>query len=254
MLSFSHVKTAVLFVAALVLAIVILGVRTPLVEGAGVSPSVVNSEERCAECHKDEVDGFLRSKMAHSMRLPANEPQGAVRTSDTNLRMFSNQDGNWQTLESHGHSETYRVEYVIGSGAHASGYIVSLANHLFQSPVAYYQRRKAYGLAPGYEPESDPDFTRPIKPGCLFCHAGTFTAVAGTINQYASPPFSHLAISCSQCHGPEGEHLASPDSSNIVNPATLEPASRDSICEQCHLKGVARVLNPGKQFTDFVPG
>jgi hypothetical protein len=252
--SFSHVKTAILFVTAMVLAIVILGIRTPLVEGSGVSPSVVNSEERCAECHKDEVDGFLRSKMAHSMRLPANEPRGAIRTSDTNVRMFSNQNGNWQTLESHGHSETYHVEFVIGSGTHASGYIVSLANHLFQSPVAYYQRRTAYGLAPGYEPESDPDFTRPIKPGCLFCQAGTFTAVAGTINQYASPPFSHLAISCSRCHGPEGKHLASPDSSNIVNPATLEPASRDSVCEQCHLKGVARVLNPGKQFTDFVPG
>jgi tetratricopeptide (TPR) repeat protein len=34
----------------------------------------------------------------------------------------------------------------------------------------------------------------------------------------------------------------------------LDPASRDSVCEQCHLKGVARVLNPGKQFTDFAVG
>jgi hypothetical protein len=168
--------------------------------------------------------------------------------------MYSNLEGTWQTLESHGHTETYRVNYVIGSGTHASGYIVSLANHLFQSPVAYYRRKAAYGIAPGYETESDPDFTRPVKPGCIFCHAGSFAPVSGTINEYAAQPFSHLAIGCSRCHGPVSDHLADPSRSNIVNPASLDPASRDSVCEQCHLKGVARVLNPGKQFTDFVVG
>jgi photosynthetic reaction center cytochrome c subunit len=34
----------------------------------------------------------------------------------------------------------------------------------------------------------------------------------------------------------------------------MEPAARDSICEQCHLFGVARVPNPGKRLSDFVPG
>ncbi|HEY2472338.1 MAG TPA: hypothetical protein VGI45_31415 [Terracidiphilus sp.] len=160
----------------------------------------------------------------------------------------------WQTLESHGHTETYHVNFVIGSGTHASGYIVSLANHLFQSPVAYYRRQTAYGLAPGYETESDPDFTRAVKPGCIFCHAGSFAPVPGTINEYGAQPFLHLAIACSRCHGPAAAHLAHPSPSNIVNPARLDPASRDSVCEQCHLKGVARVLNPGKEFTDFVAG
>ena len=168
--------------------------------------------------------------------------------------MYSNRDGTWQTLESHGNTETYRVNYVIGSGTHASGYLVSLASHLFQSPVAYYRRQVAYGLAPGYETESDPDFTRPVKPGCLFCHAGSFSPVPGTINEYGSPPFLHLAIGCSRCHGRVDAHLARPSPSNIVNPASLDPASRDSVCEQCHLKGVARVVNPGKKFTDFVVG
>jgi len=41
---------------------------------------------------------------------------------------------------------------------------------------------------------------------------------------------------------------------SIVNPAKLKPAARNSICEQCHLKGVVRVLNPGKSFEDFHPG
>lgn len=222
------------------------------VKEAGASEAA--EADACIRCHKEQVDGFARSKMAHSMRVPAHEPEGVVHAPQATLRMDSNQDGTWQRLESDGHTETYRVDYVIGSGTHASGYIVSLANHLFQSPVAYYRRKAAYGLAPGYENEADPDFTRPVKPGCVFCHAGAFAPVSGTINEYDAQPFQHLAIGCSRCHGPTAVHLARPSPANIVNPASLAPAARDSVCEQCHLKGVARVLNPGKLFTDFVPG
>jgi hypothetical protein len=217
-------------------------------------PSEQDEASECADCHAEEVKGFAHSKMAQSMRLPVREPEGSVHTPEATLKMTSNADGTWQTLESHGHSETYRVNYVIGSGAHASGYIISLSDHLFQSPVAFYRKKAAYGLAPGYETESDPDFTRPVKPGCLFCHTGSFAPVSGTINQYAAQPFAHLAISCSRCHGPGSSHIADPTSANIVDPARLDPASRNSVCEQCHLKGVARVLNPGKDFTDFVVG
>lgn len=218
--------------------------------------SITEHEEAddCADCHEKEVDGFARSKMAQSMRLPADEPQGTVQIPGTAIRMYSNREGVWQRLESQGWTETFRVAYVIGSGTHANGYIVSLANHLYQSPVAYYRHRSAYGLAPGYEHEPNPDFTRPIEPGCLFCHAGSFTPVSGTANEYAPKPFVHLAITCSRCHGPVDAHLRHPGASNIVNPARLDADARDSVCEQCHLKGVARVLNPGKRFEDFVPG
>jgi hypothetical protein len=234
----------------LCLASLVLVKRIPIVASAREA----DQEDACINCHRDEVNGFARSKMAQSMRLPTHEPDGVVRAPQATLLMSTNREGTRQTLESHGQTETYRVDYVIGSGTHASGYIVSLANHLFQSPVAYYRRKTAYGLAPGYETESDPDFTRPVKAGCLFCHAGAFAPVSGTINEYAAQPFSHLAIGCSRCHGPVAAHLADPGPSSIVNPASLDPASRDSVCEQCHLKGVARVLNPGKQFTDFVAG
>jgi hypothetical protein len=227
--------------------------QTPRV-AAAVTVGEADPQDACVGCHKDEVNGFARSKMAQSMRLPTHEPEGIVRTPQTTLRMYSNREGSWQSLESHSHTETYRVDYVIGSGTHANGYIISLADHLFQSPIAYYRRKAAYDLAPGYESVQDPDFTRPVKPGCIFCHAGSFTPVSGSINEYSAQPFSHLAISCSRCHGPVAAHLAEPGPSTIVNPANLDPASRDSVCEQCHLKGVARVLNPGKKFTDFVVG
>jgi hypothetical protein len=34
----------------------------------------------------------------------------------------------------------------------------------------------------------------------------------------------------------------------------LQPRARDSICEQCHLEGDNRILNPGKRWSDFLPG
>lgn len=210
--------------------------------------------DECRDCHAKEVDGYAQSKMAHSMRIGAREPAGVVRVPGTTIRMYSDRQGSWQTLESHGSTNTYHVDYVIGSGTHASGYIVKLANHLFQSPVAYYRSREAYDLAPGYAGKPDPDFTRPIAEGCIFCHAGSFDAVAGTVNEYGKTPFTHLAIGCDRCHGNTAAHLANPSDTNIVNPTHLDPAARDSVCEQCHLIGAARVLNPGKRFTDFEAG
>jgi hypothetical protein len=209
---------------------------------------------QCRKCHAEEVEGFARSKMARSMRVGGQEPTGSVVASGTAITMHSDKGGSWQTLSSHGSTTTYHVDYVIGSGTHASGYVMDLGDHLFQSPVAYYLSRSAYGLAPGYEGKPDPDFTRPIATGCVFCHAGSVDAVAGSQNRYGAVPFPHLAISCDRCHGPLAAHLAKPDSENIINPADLEPAARDSVCEQCHLIGVARILNPGKKFTDFTVG
>jgi hypothetical protein len=249
-------RTRVFYASILLLCLLsVLGrASSQTVEGKQIHNADSSEANECAECHEEAVRGFARSRMAQSMRLPGRGPEGTVRVPGTTIHMYSNQKGTWQTLETQGHTETYRVSYVIGSGTHASGYLISLANHLFQSPVAYYKRRSAYGLAPGYENKPAPDFTRPVEPGCLFCHAGSFKAVSGTQNEYAAKPFEHLAIECSRCHGPVDAHLDDPSSSNIVNPARLEPAARDSICEQCHLKGVARVLNPGKEFTDFVAG
>ena len=227
--------------------------QTNAKSGNGTS-AVGDNQNQCRDCHAVEVDGFARSKMSRSMRLGAQEPTGIVQVPDTTIRIYSDKDGSWQTLESHGGTDTYHVDYVIGSGTHASGYIIGLADHLFQSPVAYYPRRAAYALAPGYEGTPDPDFTRPVAVGCVFCHAGSFDVISGTENEYEKTPFPHLSIGCDRCHGPTAAHLKSPSSANIVNPARLEVAARDGICEQCHLKGAARVLNPGKQFSDFIPG
>ncbi len=210
--------------------------------------------DRCLFCHAAEVEGFARSAMAHALRHAGQEPDGTVNAHGTKITMHSSPAGYWQTWENAGDKSEYRVDYVIGSGEHASGYLVDIGGHLFQSPVAYYKSRRSYDLAPGYENLPDPDFTRPVSEECVLCHSGTALHVPGTLNQYQSPAFAAEGISCERCHGPVERHLVDPRAGTIVNPAKLESAARDSICEQCHLFGVARVPNPGKKLSDFIPG
>lgn len=217
-------------------------------------PSEPAGASRCKVCHASEVEGYARSAMAHSLRRAGDEPAGIVTTSQTTIEMRTSPSGYWQRLQSGDDVVNYRIDYVVGSGKHASGYLLDLAGHLFQSPVAYYKSKHAYDLAPGYEGLLNPDFTRPIAEMCLFCHSGDALKVAGTVNQYRSPAFSAEAITCERCHGSAEKHLRDPRPGTIVNPAKLEPAARNSICEQCHLLGVGRVLNPGKAFSDFQPG
>ena len=218
---------------------------------AGSEPA---GAQRCAVCHKPEVEGYARSAMAHSLRRASQEPDGMVNARGTKITMQSRSSGYWQTWESGGDKNEYKVDYVVGSGNHASGYLVNIGGHLFQSPVAYYKSRQSYDLAPGYENTPDPDFTRPVGEDCLLCHSGKALYITGTLNSFRAPIFADEAISCERCHGPVERHLADPRAGTIVNPAKLEPASRDSVCEQCHLFGAARVPNPGKRLSDFVAG
>jgi tetratricopeptide (TPR) repeat protein len=210
--------------------------------------------DRCLFCHAAEVQGYSRSAMAHALRRAGQEPDGIVSGNGTKITIHSSATGYWQSWENRGDKSTYRVDFVIGSGEHANGYLVDIGGHLFQSPVAFYKSRQAYDLAPGYENQPDPDFTRPVSEECVLCHSGFALHVPGTLNQYRPPVFAAEAITCERCHGPSEKHLADPRAGTIVNPSKLAPAARDSICEQCHLFGVARVPNPGKKLSDFVPG
>jgi photosynthetic reaction center cytochrome c subunit len=209
---------------------------------------------RCLVCHRAEVEGYARSAMAHSLRSAGREPDGVVNAGNVKISMHSSPSGYWQRWQSGADAINYRIDYVIGSGNHASSYLLDLAGHLFESPVTYYKTRHTYDLTPGYEGIVNPDFTRPVAEGCLFCHAGTALPISGTANRYQSPPFSAEAITCERCHGSAEKHLNDPRAGTIVNPAKLEPGARDSVCEQCHLLGVGRVINPGKKFSDFRPG
>lgn len=157
-----------------------------------------------------------------------------------------------QSVERHGAVARYPVAYSVGAGIVGYSYLVWLGSYLYQSPASYYTRTNTWDLTPGYETDPNLDFTRQITSGCLFCHTGSVNFRDKAANQFTDPPFA--AISCERCHGPSAAHMENPIPGSILNPAKLPAARRDSICEQCHLEGVVRILNPGRDWWDFHPG
>ncbi|HKE23886.1 MAG TPA: hypothetical protein VKB88_16080, partial [Bryobacteraceae bacterium] len=223
----------------------VLALLIPL--GLGAGP--------CDSCHPKEAAASSHSVMARSLRRAGAEPEGTFTTSSgVRFTIRSGPAGTWHRMERDGNAFEYPVAYVIGSGSHAAGYLIEVADHLFQSPICYYTSRRSYDLAPGYERIAAPDFTRPVDEECVLCHSGRALHVRGSANRYTQPVFREEAISCERCHGPVEAHLRRPVPGSIINPAKLKPPARDSVCEQCHLAGVTRVLNPGKSFGDFHPG
>ena len=181
--------------------------------------------------------------MGRALTRPASEADGTFYhpASSTRFTIRANGSTVFQTIERAGLQAEYPVDYVIGSGQHAKGYLIRLGEHLFQSPIAFDRRTAQYDMAPGYERFSRPDVNRRASAECLGCHA------SGTGGQL-------VAITCDRCHGSTAEHLRRPDRSTIINPARLPASQRNSVCEQCHLHGEARVPRPGQDFSGFQPG
>ena len=113
-----------------------------------------------------------------------------------------------------------------------------------------------------------PRFERETADDCLACHAGDVNRPAEKSTGYGSPAFSEMSIGCERCHGPGGAHVTwhesrsrdKPDETSapvpdpIVNPAKLEAARREDVCNQCHLHGKSRQLRFGRTTFDFRPG
>jgi hypothetical protein len=216
----------------------------------------IGGDRRCAGCHPKEVQGYRQSAMAHSLSEVTPQPEGSFEhaLSKTRFSIRSNPSGVLQRFQRDGESGEQRVAYVIGSGAHAFGYLVRIGDHLFQSPLSYYTNRRLWDVAPGYEESHHPDFSRPVTLECLLCHSGKAQPVPDTLNRYQTPAFLAESITCDRCHGPGEAHANKPVPGSILNPAKLRGAARDSICEQCHLAGEVRIPNPGKSMADFQPG
>ena len=214
------------------------------------------ASEACRACHAAAVDGYLQTGMGNSVSRPAPGSGGEFdhEHSGSSFAITSAATGMTQSVERGSLKAEYPIEYVIGSGNAAFGFLVRIDDYVYQSPVSYYTKRQRWDMAPGFERHPAPDFDRPVLHECLWCHAGRPRPVPFTQNRYVDPILELEAISCDRCHGPPEAHLAAPSSETIVNPAKLPPAERDSVCEQCHLGGVERVLNPGESFGDFRPG
>jgi tetratricopeptide repeat protein/doubled CXXCH motif protein/cytochrome c554/c'-like protein len=150
--------------------------------------------------------------------------------------------------------------WFIGSGRVARSYASSLEGFLFQAPVSYFTRSGTWGVSPGFEQHSSLHLTRAVGIKCLQCHASRLQPVDGSENRFRAPPFLEGGVSCERCHGPGQIHVDKMmkgdrrGPTEIVNPAKLEPARRDSVCAQCHLTGAVRVPRPRATRAAYRPG
>jgi hypothetical protein len=197
----------------------------------------------CQSCHPVQTKNFLGSPMGRALSEPSGGESGEFvhAVSGSRFTIRANGAAAIHKLERNGIVAEHSIAYRIGSGNHATGYLVRTGDALFQSPVAFYNRRGVWDVAPGYEANPRPDFNRRITDDCLSCHSN---------GRLDAPE----AISCERCHGLTAEHLRRPVRSTILNPVRLAIAQRDSVCEQCHLSGETRVASPGKSLTSFQVG
>jgi Flp pilus assembly protein TadD len=235
-------------------------------------------DQVCGSCHEAKADSYHRHPMGRSMapvtRAGALERYDAAaqdpferlgyqfwieRRGSHTFHKVIRRDDQGQTLFALGRE----VDYVLGSGTRGRAYLSSRDGYLFQTPINWFSQKGVWDLAPNVGSEADNLFFRPIKQLCLFCHANQPEPVEQTVNRYRTPLPAELAIGCERCHGPGSLHVQRREEAadlgldrdyTIVNPRHLEPELRDSVCEQCHLQGVARVVRRGRQTFDYRPG
>jgi hypothetical protein len=218
--------------------------------------------QACAGCHQEIYRKYLMTGMARSSgRVGSGSfteklPPGpiAARISGATYRLERGKDAYRMSFErpEAGVSGARDLEWFIGSGNVGRSYAFAVDGFLFQAPVSYYSSVGRWDLSPGYAGSRNIELAKPVEEACLYCHASRAQPVANTQNRYLDPPFLEGGVGCERCHGNGRKHVTS--HRDIVNPARLDAARRDSICQQCHLTGAARVPRPGRRVGTFRPG
>lgn len=161
------------------------------------------------------------------------------------------------------HQFTQYIRYIIGSGQHTNSHIYEENGYLYQAPITFYTQKGIWDLAPGFGSGFSSRFQRIIGQECMSCHNGKSNFVSESENKFLK--VAH-GIDCERCHGAGGEHIrrklagevidtALHTDYSIVNPRRLP--SRDyqmSVCQRCHLQGIAVLKKETDDFYTFRPG
>lgn len=226
-------------------------------------------DEKCLSCHKDQ-SSYLRTAH-HFTSQPANRSSIAgnfspgkniLRTSEPELhyKMEARSDGFYQTGVLGTPPDTVslseKFDLVIGSGRKGQTYLYwGKDDELFQLPVSYWTSLASWVNSPGYDDRLI-NFSRPVPPRCLECHASSFESIANANaqNRYRKSNYV-LGISCEKCHGPGAEHellnfpdRAKPQDQKIINPAKLPRDRQLGLCALCH-GGIGVAKAPAFSFT-----
>jgi len=220
----------------------------------------------CQSCHADKVDSFHQTAHYLTSRSPDETSVLGNFTPGSNILKTSNpklyfrmdeqrRDGKapefFQTAVAGTPPQTVthteRIAVVVGSGGKGQTYLYWNEDELFQLPVSYW-RDLGWVNSPGYR-DGFADFSRPVTPRCLECHATYFEGFSPFSNRYNTVGFS-LGIQCEVCHGPGREHVeheasksTGPSATGILNPARFPRDRQMDLCAWCHA-GAGLPLKP----------
>jgi tetratricopeptide (TPR) repeat protein len=199
----------------------------------------------CADCHPDQVKGFLETGMGKALYQPKDakiiedfSTQKATITHPQTKAIYKasiDENGKWWQIEST-QDGTYErkveVKYIVGSGNHTRSYIGEINGELVELPLTWYVEKKIWDMSPGYEGKKHFRFERPIKPECIFCHNDLSKIKAFSYAEYEAP-FKE-GISCQRCHGDASLHLKSQNGQKIEDQeihAFLKKIQREDLLE-----------------------
>ena len=235
-------------------------------------------DEACAGCHKEQSLSYIHT--AHHL---TSQPAGAAslraaftgsadrltisdgaRGGEPSLSfLMEAKDGRYSETAVTGFADHLQqrresIDVVIGSGKRGQSYLYWSGNQLFELPVSYWTDGHRWINSPGYD-DGTADFSRPVNPGCLECHATSIKALSTDplTNRYEKDSLV-TGIHCQTCHGPGDTHIALEQSGRQTAHAILNPAhfSRDrqlDLCALCHNGTQRQELVPAFSYTPGEP-
>ena len=244
----------------------------------GTSPTTQISDyvdpAECARCHRDVAQTYRKTGMGRSFSKPSatnaieNFAQASTFDHPLSGMHYEIVQRNGELFERRsqrgfGGAATNvmeeRIDYAIGSGNHSRTYLHRAANgQLIELPLTWYAGGKGFfAMSPGYDKKHQKDFSRAIKPECMFCHNGYPQRDPRSDADLDESIFAARlpeGIDCQRCHGPGKAHVETASDSHsaaekvrstIVNPARLGRERQLEICYQCHLE--TNYLEPNEQ-------
>jgi len=236
----------------------------------------------CKSCHQPQSEPYVRTAHHLTSQLPsARSVLGDFRPSTNQLVIQSAanpaglpelrfrmelRNGHYRETAITGYApdlleRSATIDLVTGSGRRGQTYLSWDGDQLFELPVSYWAEGRRWINSPGYE-DGTADFTRPVPPGCMECHASYLQPLS------SDPETNHFrrdslvpGIACETCHGAGATHVARHRAAAqplarladeaIVNPARLTRERQVDLCASCH-NGIAR--EPLAPAFSYIPG
>ena len=221
----------------------------------------------CTSCHRPQSTSYIHTSHSLTSRPANKESVLGSFTEGRNIltivdsanaegqpglyfKMEEKEDGYYQTavtgFDSQLLTHSERMDLVTGSGVRGATYLYWEGDQLFELPVSYWTDGHRWINSPGYT-NGTVDFSRPVNPGCLECHASYIQPLSTdpTTNHYDRTSLV-TGITCERCHGPGAEHIARQRDGTagtagqaILNPARFSRDRQVDLCALCH-NGIRR--------------